>query len=88
MRNFAKIYNAMNNKVKVIIILFLLAAFLVTGCKETHNRAIDLAYRLTATAPDSALSVLNGINQNKLGNAETARYALVYTIALPTLLEN
>ena len=79
MRNFAKIYDAMNNK--VIIILFLLAAFLVTGCKETHNRAIDLAYRLTATAPDSALSVLNGINQNKLGNAEMARYALVYTIA-------
>ena len=79
MRNFVKIYDAMNNK--VIIILFLLTAFLVTGCKETHNRAIDLAYRLTATAPDSALSVLNGINQNNLGKAETARYALVYTIA-------
>ncbi|WP_223925513.1 hypothetical protein [Prevotella lacticifex] len=69
----------MNNK--VIIILFLLAAFLVTGCKETHNRAIDLAYRLTATAPDSALSVLNGVDQAKLSKAEMARYALVYTIA-------
>ncbi|GJG38915.1 hypothetical protein PRLR5107_17490 [Prevotella lacticifex] len=79
MRNFAKIYDAMNNK--IIIILSVLTAFLVTGCKETHNRAIDLAYHLTATAPDSALSVLNGVDQAKLGKAEMARYALVYTIA-------
>ena len=79
MRNFAKIYNAMNNK--IIIILSVLTAFLVTGCKETHNKAIDIAYQLTATAPDSALSVLNGVDQAKLSKAEMARYALVYTIA-------
>lgn len=69
----------MNNK--SLIILLVLAMFLVTGCKETHNRAIDIAYQLTATAPDSALSVLDGVNQAKLGKAEMARYALVYTIA-------
>ena len=69
----------MNNK--SLIILLVLAVFLVTGCKETHNKAIDIAYQLTATAPDSALSVLNGVNQAKLGKAEMARYALVYTIA-------
>ena len=69
----------MNNK--SLIILLVLTVFLVTGCKETHNRAIDIAYQLTATAPDSALSVLNGVNQAKLGKAEMARYALVYTIA-------
>ena len=51
----------MNNK--SLIILLVLTVFLVTGCKETHNRAIDLAYHLTATAPDSALSVLDGVNQ-------------------------
>ena len=79
MRNFAKIYNAMNNK--IIIILSVLTAFLVTSCKETHNKAIDIAYQLTATAPDSALSVLDGVDQAKLGKAEMARYALVYTIA-------
>ena len=79
MRNFAKTYNARNNK--IIIILSVLTAFLVTGCKETHNKAIDIAYQLTATAPDSALSVLNGVDQAKLGKAEMARYALVYTIA-------
>lgn len=79
MRNFAKIYNAMNNK--IIIILSVLTAFLVTGCKETHNKTIDIAYQLTATAPDSALSVLDGVDQAKLGKDEMARYALVYTIA-------
>ena len=69
----------MNNK--SLIILLVLTVFLVTGCKETHNRAIDIAYQLTATAPDSALSVLNGVNQAKLGKVDMARYALVYTIA-------
>ena len=69
----------MNNK--SLIILLVLAVFLVTGCKETHNRAIDIAYQLTATAPDSALSVLDGVDQAKLSKAEMARYALVYTIA-------
>ncbi|SEA47378.1 hypothetical protein SAMN05216455_107210 [Segatella bryantii] len=69
----------MNNK--SLIILLVLAVFLVTGCKEKHNKAIDIAYQLTATVPDSSLSVLNGVNQAKLGKAEMARYALVYTIA-------
>ena len=69
----------MNNK--SLIILLVLVVFLVTGCKETHNKAIDIAYQLTATAPDSALSVLDGVDQAKLGKAEMARYALVYTIA-------
>ena len=69
----------MNNK--SLIILLVLVVFLVTGCKETHNKAIDIAYQLTATAPDSALSVLDGVNQAKLSKAEMARYALVYTIA-------
>ena len=73
----------MNNK--SLIILLVLAVFLVTGCKETHNRAIDLAYHLTATAPDSALSVLNRVDQTKLGKAEMARYALVYTIVQPQI---
>lgn len=68
----------MNNK---FILLLVLAVFFAASCKETHNRAIDLAYHLTSTAPDSALSVLNGVNQKKLSKAEMARYALVYTIA-------
>ena len=58
-----------------------LAVILVTGCKETHNKGIDLAYRLAPTAPDSALAILDGIDHAKLGKTEMARYALVYTIA-------
>lgn len=69
----------MNNR--TIIFLFVFVALLMTGCKERHNQSIDVAYQLSATAPDSALSVLNDVNQKKLSKAEMARYALVYTIA-------
>ena len=69
----------MNNK--EFIFLLALAVLLVTGCKETHNKGIDLAYRLAPTAPDSALAILDGIDHAKLGKTEMARYALVYTIA-------
>lgn len=69
----------MNNK--TVIFLFVFVALLMAGCKERHNQSIDVAYLLSATAPDSALSVLNGVNQKKLSKAEMARYALVYTIA-------
>lgn len=69
----------MNNR--TIIFLFVFVALLMTGCKERHNQSIDVAYQLSASAPDSALSVLNDINQKKLSKAEMARYALVYTIA-------
>ena len=69
----------MNNR--TIIFLFVFVVLLITGCKERHSQVIDVAYQLSATAPDSALSVLNGVNQAKLGKAEMARYALVYTIA-------
>lgn len=69
----------MNNR--TIIFLFVFVALLMTGCKERHNQSIDVAYQLSATAPDSALSVLNSVNQTKLCKTEMARYALVYTIA-------
>ncbi len=66
---------------KTIILLFVFVTILITGCKERYNQDIDVAYQLSSTAPDSALSLLNGINQTKLDKAERARYALVYTIA-------
>ena len=69
----------MNNR--TIIFLFVFVVLLITGCKERHSQVIDVAYQLSATAPDSALSVLNDVNQKKLSKAEMARYALVYTIA-------
>jgi hypothetical protein len=66
---------------KKVIFLLVFALFLFSGCKERHNKAIDLAYQLSATAPDSALSILDGIKKARLSKAEMARYALIYTIA-------
>lgn len=66
---------------KKTILLLVFAVFLFAGCKERHSKAVDLAYQLSSTAPDSALSILNGVEPAKLGKSEMARYALVYTIA-------
>lgn len=57
----------MNNR--TIIFLFVFVVLLMTGCKERHSQVIDVAYQLSATAPDSALSVLDGVNQAKLSKA-------------------
>lgn len=69
----------MRNTLSILLLLFPL--LLVIGCKERHSEAIDAAYHLTETDPDSALSVLSGIERQRLDRAETARYTLVYSIA-------
>ena len=69
----------MNNK--RVIWLLVLAALLVAGCTERHNKSIDSAYQLLTTAPDSSLSILNGVKSSDLSKSERARFALFYTIA-------
>lgn len=69
----------MNNKISIFLLV--LIVLLLTGCKERHCQAIDAAYKLSSIASDSALLILNNINQSKLDKDEMARYALVYTIA-------
>ena len=69
----------MNPKVYVLTYLLLLIAF--TGCSERQDKAIDEAYRLSYSNPDSALTLLKNIDVRHWGEAELARYALVYTIA-------
>ena len=69
----------MNNKRLIFLLAF--TVLLLAGCKETLSKAVDVAYQLSATKPDSALAILDGVNQEKLGEAEEARFALVYTIA-------
>ena len=61
--------------------LLVLAALLVAGCTERHNKSIDSAYQLLTTAPDSSLSILNGVKSSDLSKSERARFALFYTIA-------
>lgn len=69
----------MNNK--KVILLFVFAALLIAGCTERHNKSIDSAYQLLTTAPDSSLSILNGVKSSNLSKSERARFALVYTMA-------
>ena len=68
----------MNNNKVIFLLAFVI--FLVTDCKERHNTAIDLAYQLSANAPDSALSIFDVVKLANLSKAEMARFALVYTI--------
>ena len=70
----------MNNKVAFLISLFT-CLMVLAGCGDRHSKAIDTAYAIADDSPDSALAILNHVNQYGLANREKARYALVYTIA-------
>lgn len=69
----------MNNRFFILVLSA--TSLLIASCKERHSKAIDVAYKLTTTTPDSALNVLNCIKQSRLSDAEKARFSLVYTIA-------
>ena len=60
-----------------LIVLLLL----IVSCSNNDNANIDHAYRIVAEEPDSALTILNGVDRQQLSKSEEARYALVYTIA-------
>lgn len=59
----------------------LLMVNLLISCSNQEGKVIDEAYRLSSSAPDSALSLLNTLDHHKLNERKEARYALVYTIA-------
>ena len=69
-----------NLKIITTLIPLGLLLFVLTNCGRNYSRTIDRAYGLVDTDPDSALALLSGISNERLGH-ETARYALVYTIA-------
>ena len=60
-----------------LIVLLLL----IVSCSNNDNANIDHTYRIVAEEPDSALTILNGVDRQQLSKSEEARYALVYTIA-------
>ncbi len=70
----------MKSKGAFLFSLFACLMFLA-GCGDRHCKAIDRAYVIVNDSPDSALSILNHLDQHELANCEKARYALVYTIA-------
>ncbi len=79
MIKFATNYT-MNNKFAFLLLLFA-CIIILTGCGDRHCKAIDSAYAIVNESPDSALSILDHVNQHRLAKKEMARYALVYTIA-------
>lgn len=70
----------MDNKGVFLFSLFA-CLMVLAGCGDRHCKAIDTAYAIADDSPDSALSILNHLNQHCLATCEKARYALVYTIA-------
>lgn len=71
--------DGMNNK---FFFLSLFSALLILiSCGERYSKAIDIAYELSGTKPDSSIAILNSVNRSKLCKSEKARFALIYTIA-------
>ncbi len=70
----------MDNKGAFLFSLFA-CIMVLAGCGDRHCKAIDTAYAIVNDSPDSALSILNHVNQHELARKEMARYALVCTIA-------
>ena len=68
----------------ISIFLSLSAAFLIFSCSRSPlQEELDLAETRMETRPDSALSILNGIDKRALNsNKDRARYALLMSMAL------
>ena len=81
--DFASFWQNINNMKKatlyVLITITMLA--ILGSCHQSHKKELDLAYVLAESNPDSALSFLNHINQNKLSEEDMAKYALIYYMA-------
>lgn len=58
-----------------------LIALAFVSCHKSQHRELSLAYEMAQHNPDSALVLLNGINQNKLSDENLAKYALIYYMA-------
>lgn len=56
-------------------------ALAFVSCHKSQHRELSLAYEMAQHNPDSALVLLNGINQNKLSDENLAKYALIYYMA-------
>lgn len=80
-RNYLLLQNNCLYDSQILLFFFSILLFLFAGCSESHKGEIDLAYRLTQSDPDSALSILQNLQHNRLSKNEDARYSLVYTIA-------
>lgn len=76
----------LNRTIRLLIVLILSTLLLTMICCDRHSKAwgkMDLAENLMESKPDSSLVILDNISQSDLkGNKESARYALLKSIAL------
>lgn len=76
----------LNRTIRLLIVLILSTLLLTMICCDRHSKAwgkMDLAENLMESKPDSSLAILDNISQSELkGNKESARYALLKSIAL------
>lgn len=68
-------------KATLYVLITITMLVILGSCHQSHKKELDLAYVLAESNPDSALSFLNHINQNKLSEEDMAKYALIYYMA-------
>lgn len=69
----------MRNIIKCLYILLLV--FGIGSCSDKQSKQISAVIPLAENKPDSALSILNKIDQTKLSDKDYALYSLIYTMA-------
>lgn len=70
------------SKLAAHICLFLIAAMTLFSCEKQQQRMLQSALDIYAIEPDSALHLLNTIEESLLDTRDRATFALVYTMAL------
>ena len=68
-------------KATLYVLITITMLVILGSCHQSHKKELDLANVLAESNPDSALSFLNHINQNKLSEEDMAKYALIYYMA-------
>ena len=59
-------------KATLYVLITITMLVILGSCHQSHKKELDLAYVLAESNPDSALSFLNHINQNKLSEKDMA----------------
>lgn len=72
-------FSIMRNIIKGLFVLLFINSFI--ACRDKQSKQISAVIPMAETMPDSALSILNKIDQTKLSDKNLALYSFVYTMA-------
>ena len=68
-------------RITLHVILAVMVVLAFDACRQSYGKDLGVAYGLVASNPDSALVLLNQIDQGGLSDEEMAMYALIYYMA-------